>query len=79
MRKVSLLLTLALLAAALLSPFETQAISEMANFDHPESLPDQASDNARDALEARGTQGGEGNGGDDGDNGDENAAEVENS
>ncbi len=75
MNRIHLILTLALLTAVMVSPYEARAVSEMADFSHPASLPEQASDKARDALAARGTHGGDGNDG--GSN--ENAAEVDNS
>lgn len=58
---------------------EAQASVATTSFDHPEGLPDQASDNAREALEARGTHDGDGRDGDGGNGGDnENAAIVVN-
>ena len=78
MNRIHLILTLALLTAVMVSPFEARAVSEMAGFDHPDSLPDQASDRAREALDARGIHGGGQDGGD-GDGADDNAADVENS
>ncbi len=76
MNRAYLILAL-LTAAVLVSPFEVRAVPEMADFDHPEGLPDQASDRAQEALDARGSHGGQGGG--DGDGGDDNAADVENS
>ncbi len=66
------LLVLPLLAIILALPFG-QAASTTPSFDHPTSLPDQASDRAREALDARGTHGGDDNSGSD------NAADVDNS
>lgn len=70
-------LILALLTAALLvSPFEVRAVPEMADFDHPEGLPDQASERAQEALDARGSHGGQDS--DDGEGTDENPADITN-
>ncbi len=68
---------LALLTAVIVSPLEARTVSEMADFDHPESLPDQASERAEEALDARGTHGGGQDDNDDIDSND-NAAEVDN-
>lgn len=49
------LLIIPLLAVILALPFAKAATTP--SFDHPTSLPDQASDRAREALDARGTHG----------------------